>query len=114
MLRSIARSRSAKDADISHSFPLCCAARYDVVMEALLEKHSSELMILALVAMVMASLIVIIPKLLRVHQKNQELRNAERLKALEQGLPIPPGDDRARAAGRTAVLVPCIAVIPPA
>ena len=80
-------------------------------MESLLRDHSSELMILALVAMVMSALIVIIPKLLRVHQRNLELRNAERMKAIEQGLPIPPADDRAKAAGRTAVLVPCVAVI---
>jgi hypothetical protein len=80
-------------------------------MAELLEKHSSELMILALMGMVLAALIVIVPQLLRSHQKNQELRNAERLRAIEQGVPVPPIDDRARAAGRTAVLVPTVALI---
>ncbi len=68
-------------------------------------------MILALAAMTMAALIVIIPKLLRVHLRNQELRNAERMKAIEQGIPIPPVDERAKAAGRIAVVVPCVGVI---
>jgi hypothetical protein len=80
-------------------------------MEAILEKHSSELVILAIMGMVLAALIVIIPQVLRAHQKNLELRNAERIKALEKGVPVPPIDDRARAAGRTAVLVPTVAVI---
>lgn len=80
-------------------------------MEALLEKHSSELVILAIMGMVLAALIVIIPQVIRSHQKNLEFRSAERLKALELGLPVPPIDDRVRAAGRTAVLVPTVAVI---
>ncbi len=80
-------------------------------MESLLEKHSSELVILAMMGMVLAALIVIIPQVLRAHQKNLEFRSAERLKALERGLPVPPIDDRVRAAGRTAVLVPTVAVI---
>jgi hypothetical protein len=80
-------------------------------MMEFLEKHSSEIMILALVAMVMASLLVLVPQLLRAHARNQELRQAERLAAIQHGLPFPPQDDRARAAGRTAVLVPIVAVI---
>ena len=76
-----------------------------------MEKHSGELVVLATMGMVLAALIVIIPQVLRAHQKNLELRNAERMKAIEQGLPVPPTDDRARAAGRTAVLVPTVAVI---
>jgi hypothetical protein len=80
-------------------------------MESLLEKHSSELVILAIMGMVLAALIVIIPQVLRAHQKNLEFRNAERLKALDMGVPMPPIDDRARAGGRTAVLVPTVAVI---
>jgi hypothetical protein len=80
-------------------------------MESLLEKHSSEFVILALMGMVLAALIVIIPQVLKAHQKNLEFRNAERLKALDLGLPMPPIDDRVRAAGRTAVLVPTVAVI---
>ena len=80
-------------------------------MEVFLEKHSSEVLIICLVAMVMATLIVIVPKLLRWHQSMQEMRHAERLKGIEQGQPLPPPDDRFRAAGRTAILVPTVSVI---
>lgn len=77
----------------------------------IVEKHSSELMILALVAMVFAGLLVLVPQLLRAHAKTQELRNTERLKAIDRGVPIPPHDERARAAGRTALLVPTVSII---
>lgn len=80
-------------------------------METLLEKHSSELMILALVTLVVVALIVLVPQLLRAHQKTQEQRHIERTKAIERGLPLPPLDDRARAAGRTALLVPSVTVV---
>jgi hypothetical protein len=82
-----------------------------VAMEELLKDHSNEIMIVCLVAMVMATLIVIIPQLLRWHQRMQEMRHAERLKGIEQGLAMPPPDDRFRAAGRTAIVVPSVSVI---
>jgi hypothetical protein len=80
-------------------------------MEEFLKQHSNEIMILGIVAMVMASLMVIVPQLLRWHVRMQEMRHAERLKGIEQGLPVPPPDDRFRAAGRTAILVPTVSVI---
>jgi hypothetical protein len=80
-------------------------------MEILLEKHSSELMILTVIAMVLVALIVIVPQLLRASLRTQELRNVERVKAIEHGMLPPPIDDRARSAGRTAILVPSVAVI---
>jgi len=81
------------------------------IMEALLEKHSSELVILALAVLILGTLLILVPQLLRSQQRAQEQRHAERMKALEQGLPAPPIDDRARAAGRTASLVPMVVVI---
>ena len=81
------------------------------IMEALLEKHSSELVILALAVLILGTLLILVPQLLRAQQRAQEQRHAERMKALEQGLPAPPIDDRARAAGRTASLVPMVVVI---
>ena len=80
-------------------------------MVTLVEKYSSEIMILLLVAMVMATLLVLVPKLLRAHLSNQQQRHAERIQALERGLPLPREDSRARAAGRTASLVPMVTVI---
>jgi hypothetical protein len=80
-------------------------------MDTIWEKHSSELVILALVTLVMVALFVLVPQLLRVHQKTQEQRHAERIKAIEHGMMPPPLDERARAAGRTALLVPSVTVV---
>ncbi len=68
-------------------------------------------MILLLIAMVMATLLALVPLLLRAHRKNQEEKHGERMQALERGLPLPRDDSRARAAGRTAALVPMVTVI---
>ncbi len=80
-------------------------------MENLLEAHSSDLMILTLVLLVVIALIVLVPQLLRAHLKTLEQRHIERTKALDLGIPMPPLDDRARAAGRTALLVPSVTII---
>ena len=80
-------------------------------MGTFFEKYSSEVMILLLIAMVMATLLALVPLLLRAHRKNQEEKHGERMQALERGLPLPRDDSRARAAGRTAALVPMVTVI---
>jgi hypothetical protein len=80
-------------------------------MNAIFENYSRDIMIVLLVAMVMATLLVLVPKLLRAHLSNQAQRHAERLQVLERGLPLPRDDSRARAAGRTAALVPMVTVI---
>jgi hypothetical protein len=79
-------------------------------MDLFLEKHSGELLILVLSALVLVALLIMVPQLLRSQQRTMELRHEEFLKALEQGRPLPPPDDRARAAGRTSVLVPMVAI----
>ncbi len=79
--------------------------------EVLLEKHSSEMMILSLFALTMGTLIVLVPQLLRAHLRKVETQHEERMRALEQGLLPPIADDPTRAAGRTAMLVPMVAVI---
>ena len=80
-------------------------------MGTFIEKYSSEVMILLLIAMVMATLLVLVPKLVRAHLQILELRHAERMQALERGSPLPHDDSRARFAGRTATLVPMVSVI---
>jgi hypothetical protein len=75
-----------------------------------LEKHSGELMILALTVLVLGALLVLVPQLLRSHRHTLELLHLEHLKALEQGQPLPATDEPARAAGRTAALVPMVVV----
>jgi hypothetical protein len=79
-------------------------------MELLLEKHSGELIILILSALVMVTLLVLVPKLLQSHHKTKEMRHTERMRALEQGQMLPPPDDRSWAAGRTSFLVPMVVV----
>src|SRR5262245_35966693 len=74
------------------------------------ERHSNELMILTLAALVLGTLLILVPQLLRANHRLQEMRHAEVLLALEKGHPLPPHDERSRAAGRTASLVPMVAV----
>jgi hypothetical protein len=80
-------------------------------METFFQKYASEVMILLLIAMVMATLLALVPLLLRAHRRNQEEKHAERMKALERGMSLPRDESRARAAGRTAALVPMVTVI---
>jgi hypothetical protein len=79
-------------------------------MDGFFEKHFNELMILILAALLLGTLLVLVPQLLRAHARTQEMLHAERLKALEHGQPLPPYDVRSRAAGRTAALVPMVVV----
>jgi hypothetical protein len=79
--------------------------------DAILSAYRGELMILVLFILVVISLIVLVPQLLRSHLHKMEMQHAEHLKALEQGIKPPPPDEPAKAAGRTAMLVPIVAVI---
>jgi hypothetical protein len=80
-------------------------------MDVFLEKHSSEMMTLVLAAMVLATLLVIVPQLLKSHHRSLEMQHAEHLRSLEAGQKPAPFDIRSRAAGRAAALVPIVAVI---
>jgi hypothetical protein len=80
-------------------------------MEIFIEAHSGELLILILAAMMLGTLLVLIPQLLRVRFRFREFEHAEIMRSLERGHPLPPGDDRSWAAGRTASLVPIIVAI---
>src|SRR4051794_26296611 len=91
--------------------PVHPAARRDLPMEVFVEKHSNELMILILAAMMLGTLLILVPQLLRSHAKTQEQMHAEHLRALEAGQQLPNYDVRSRAAGRTTSLVPMVAVI---
>lgn len=83
----------------------------DITMDVLLEKHSGSIMILFMMTILMTTLMIIVPQLLRASQKSTELRHAEHMKALEAGQILPPHDVRSRAAGRTASLVPMVSII---
>jgi hypothetical protein len=77
----------------------------------MLEFNSGELLILILTALVLGTLIVLVPRLLDAHHRALEMQHAERMRALEQGQPLPPIDERSRVAGRTAMLVPMVVII---
>jgi hypothetical protein len=77
----------------------------------LLQEHSGEMLILALSLVIVTTLMAALPFLLRHNQRKAELRHRERLASLEKGLPLPVEDDRARAAGRTALFVPIMVMM---
>jgi hypothetical protein len=76
-----------------------------------LEAHSGELMILIMAALLLATLVILVPRLLQSHHRVAEMQHAEHMRALEQGHPLPPVDERTRVAGRTAMLVPMVVII---
>lgn len=80
-------------------------------MAAFFEAHSGEMTIVLLILMVLATLMVLVPQLLRAHLRKVEMRHLEHLKALEQGQTLPVEDDRNRMAARLALLVPMVVMI---
>jgi hypothetical protein len=80
-------------------------------MEPFLEKHGGELTILIVVVMVLGTLLIALPQLLRSQRTYQEMIHTERMRALEHGLESPRPDYSSEAAGRTAYLVPMVVVI---
>jgi hypothetical protein len=80
-------------------------------MPELLDTHSKELTLLALIVLVLATLMVVVPQLLRAHLKRGEMLHTENLKLIEAGVKLPMTDDRSRLAGRLAYLVPIVVMI---
>src|SRR5437764_10418075 len=77
-------------------------------MEFLLEKHSPEVTVTLLTALILGTLLIVVPQLLRSSQRTQEMQHTEHMKALEQGLALHLPDPAMRAAGRTTMLVPMV------
>jgi hypothetical protein len=75
-----------------------------------LEQYHGDLTILTLAVLVLATLLAIVPQLLRAYHHATEMEHTERMRAVEQGHPLPPPDDLSRFAGRTASLVPMVVV----
>jgi hypothetical protein len=82
----------------------------DPAMNLFLDQNSGKVMILILSILVLTTLLILVPQLLRARHRALELQHAEYMRALEAGLPLPPVDERSRAAGRTASLVPMVVV----
>src|SRR6184192_4147297 len=76
-----------------------------------LENYSGGLLILVMFMILVVTLIILVPQLLRAHLRKSEMVHLEHLKAIELGKGVPPEDDRARVAGRTAMLVPMVVMI---
>jgi len=79
-------------------------------MDDMLKQHSGELTILVLSSLVLLTLLLLAPQLLRSHLKVVEIQHAEHMKALEKGISVRILDDRSLFAGRTALLVPIVSV----
>jgi hypothetical protein len=73
--------------------------------------HSNEVVILSSLAIVVLTLLIALPQLLRANLRKAEWWHEERLRAIEKGIPLPPEDDRSRVAGRIALLVPMVVMI---
>lgn len=80
-------------------------------MEVFLDKHSGELLIVLVFLIVVGTLFIIVPQLLRAHVRKLEMVHLEHMRALENGQSVPIEDDRARVAGRAAMLVPMVVMI---
>jgi hypothetical protein len=80
-------------------------------MGEFLTTFRSELTILILMLLVMGTLIVLVPQLLRVRLRKAEMLHLEHLKAIELGQTVPIEDDRNRMAARLALLVPMVVMI---
>jgi hypothetical protein len=76
-----------------------------------LAAHSDTILLLIITALIMATLITLIPRLLSSHQRTLEMQHAEHMRALENGHVIAPVDQRSISAGRTAILVPSVVII---
>jgi hypothetical protein len=72
---------------------------------------SGDVMILIMLAILVVTLIILVPQLLRAQLKKAELLHEENMRALENGQEVPPVDERSRTAGRTAMLVPMVVII---
>ena len=80
-------------------------------IDEFIKDHSGELLILLLACVLMGTLLVVLPQLLRMNIRKNEMWHEERLRSIEKGLPLPLDDDRSRLAGRIALLVPMVVMI---
>jgi hypothetical protein len=80
-------------------------------MNEFLELHSKEITLVTLTVIILTTLIVLVPQLLRAHLRKMEWQHIEHLKAIENGEPLPNVDDRSKLAGRLALLVPMVVLI---
>ena len=83
----------------------------DLLASDFIKEHSGELLILALTVLILVTLVILVPQLLRANARRWDLIHEERMRSLEMGFPLPDYDDRSIVAGRTAILVPMVVMI---
>lgn len=83
----------------------------ELLMNPLFKEHSGELVMIIIVALLLLTLLIAIPQVLRANMRKAEMFHLERLKSIEKGLPAYVDDERSRQAGRTAMLVPTVVII---
>ncbi|MBV9123960.1 MAG: hypothetical protein JO112_11430 [Planctomycetes bacterium] len=79
-------------------------------MDLFWEQHTREITILVISALVLLTVLILVPQLIRAHHRIMEMHHQEHLRMLENGQPVPPPDNRSQAAGRTAALVPMVVI----
>jgi hypothetical protein len=77
----------------------------------LLQEHSGEVLILLLSCVIVATILVVLPLVLRQSRAKAEMIHREHMHALDKGMTVPIDDDRARVAGRTALFVPMVGML---
>jgi hypothetical protein len=80
-------------------------------MSELVNAPSGGLVILIMFVILVITLIIVVPQLLRAHLRKVEMQHEENMHALQNGNTVTPMDERSRMAGRTALLVPMVVMI---
>jgi hypothetical protein len=82
----------------------------DLVDQNFIERNTGAITILVLSFLVLVTLLILVPQLLRWHQRGLEMQHLERMRTLEQGQIPVTHDPRSLAAGRIAILVPMVVI----
>ena len=83
----------------------------DFLSSVFSKEPSREFLILATAGLILLTLLIALPQLLRANLRKAEMWHDQRLKSLEKGIALPPEDDRTRLAARIALLVPTVVII---
>jgi hypothetical protein len=75
------------------------------------QEHSGEALLFLLSCLILLSLLIVLPALLKHNRYKAEMIHREHMQALEKGFHVPTDDDRARVAGRTALFVPIVVML---
>jgi hypothetical protein len=82
----------------------------DLVDQEFVERNAGAITILVLCFLVLVTLLILVPQLLRWHQRSLEMQHLERMRTLEQGEIPAAYDQRSYAASRIALLVPMVVI----